>query len=145
MNIITLATLSSLSMHLSLSIIKTYYGPSLAAAAECLKQFNKSHHLLSATASVLRVRRWTTQLTAFTFTTKLYWKMAQTLGVYANLLRVCYRFRARSTNLYSNFESCADLRLPCCRGDHDMPLAPLNAQVQSRFRWWRQRQSLILT
>ena len=29
----------------------------------------------------------------------LYWKMAQTLGVYANMLQVCNRFRARSTNV----------------------------------------------
>ena len=33
------------------------------------------------------------------FTATLYWKMASTLGVDANMLQVCFRFRARSTNV----------------------------------------------
>ena len=53
-------------------------------------------------ASVLRGRRGTQPSWAHTthaFTTALYWKMAQTLGVFANMLRICYRLSAQSTNV----------------------------------------------
>ena len=53
-------------------------------------------------ASVLRGRRVDPASWAHTthaFTTALYWKMAQTLGVFANMLRICYRLSAQSTNV----------------------------------------------
>ena len=50
-------------------------------------------------ASVLRGRRASWAHTTHAFTTAFCWKMAQTLGVYAYMLQVCYCFSAQSTNV----------------------------------------------